>query len=399
MKKFFFAIVIFFLCLLPIKAKELPVEVSADGVVLMNADTKQVIYEKNPDKKEILASLTKLMTAYTVIDNIKDLDKTVVIKTEDISNLWGYTIVGLQVGDKVTYRDLLYAALLKSGADAALALANHTSGNEEAFVKLMNKEAAKLGMVNSHFADSYGGDDQNVSTPREMALFLKTALANKDFKKIFGTDNYKMSNGLEAINYTNAIEIFHGLDTELLTGNKSGFTQPAGLLLASTATINGINYILIVCKSDINSYYSTAIIESHRIYNYVSTQKFIEKTLIPKGTILKTIKVVDGTTSEYVVNATEDIVATLLEEDSDKITYDYNITDTITKDNKAGDNLGYIDVLVDGNIIYTYNVYLNDDIYYEKESHTFIFIIIGLALIIIVLFSVNVLVKPKKKKK
>lgn len=399
MKKLLFILIFFFILLFPVNAKQLPVDVTADAVVLMNADTKQIIYEKNPDKKEILASLTKLMTAYTAMDHIKNLDQKITIKYADIYNLWGYTICGLEEGDKVTYRDLLYGALLKSGADAALALANHVGGNEENFVKMMNQEAQKLGMINSHFADSYGGDEGNVSTAREMALFLKKALENKDFKKIFSTNRYKMTNDLEVINYTGSIEVFHGLDTTLLTGNKSGFTLPAGLLLASTATINNINYILIVCKSEVNSYYSTAILETHKIYDYVSTQKLIEKTIIPKGTILKTINVEGGTTSEYVVDATEDIKATILESDASKITYDYNITDTITTDNKIGDNLGYIDILVDGDIIYTYNIYLNDNIFHEDESHFAILIIIGLAFLIIILFSVNILNKPKSSKK
>ncbi len=399
MKKIFFIIVLFFVSYLPVKAISLPVEVSADAVVLMNADTKQIVYEKNPDKKEIMASLTKLMTVYTVFDNIENIDTKITISDADIYNLWGYTVVGLEVGDRVTYRDLIYGALLKSGADAALALANHTSGTEEEFVKLMNEEAQKLGMRNTHFTDSYGGDDGNISTAREMALFLNVALENKDFKKAFGTNRYQMSNGLEAINYTEAIEVFHGLDTELLTGNKSGFTLPAGLLLASTATINGINYILIVCKSDVNSYYSTAILETHKIYDYVSNQKFIEKTIIPKGTILKTIEVVGGTTSEYVVSAEEDIIATIVESDTSNITYDYNITDSINAKNKIGDNLGYIDILVDGEVIYTYNVYLHDNIFTQNESHLVILVIIILAFIIIVLFSVNIFNKTKKTKK
>ena len=399
MKKLIYFFILFFILLFPINAKQLPVDVTADGVVLMNADTKQIIYEKNPDKKEILASLTKLMTAYTAMNRIKNLDQKITIKQADIYNLWGYTICGLEVGDKVTYRDLLYGALLKSGADAALALANHIGGNEENFVKLMNEEAQKLGMINTTFTDSYGGDEGNISTAREMALFLKEALSNKDFKKIFSTRTYKMTNGIEVINYTGAIETFHGLDSNLLTGNKSGFTLPAGLLLASTAKINGIEYILIVCKSEVNSYYSTAILETHKIYDYVSTQKFIEKTIVPKGSLLKTITVTGGTTSEYAVIANEDIIATILESDEDKITYDYNLVDTITTDNKVGDNLGYVDILVDGNIIYTYNIYLTDNIFYEHESHFIILIITGLALVILILFSVNIINKPKSSKK
>lgn len=398
MKKIIFAFLTFILIISYPKALPLPVDVTADSVVLLNLDKDEIIYTKNPDKPEILASLTKIMTAYTVITHVPNLDKVVTITSKDLENLYGFTCAGLKVGDKVTYKDLLYALILISGADAAQALANHTSGNAENFVKLMNEEAQKLGLRHTNFADSYGGDDNNISTAREMSRLLKIALQNETFKKVFSTNYYTLRNGLKVTNYTGAYATFHGLDPSLLTGNKSGYTPEAGLLLASTATINQTNYALMVCKSKINSYFSSHVLDTYKIYDYISNLKFTERTILKKGTTLKRVEVSNGTISEYVITVDRDIKTLLTDADYEKIKYDYHITNLITPDNKMGDNLGYVDILIDNEVIETYHVYLKDEIFsYQKESKIIIIIIIALIFFSIVLLCTNVINFDRKR--
>lgn len=401
MKKVFFLVFLFILPISYSKALPLPEEVgvTADAVVLLNLDADEIIYTKNPDKEEILASLTKIMTAYTVIENVNNLEKKITVTEKDLANLYGFTCAGLEVGDKVSYLDLLYAMMLISGADAAQTLAIHTSGSVEAFNDLMNKEASKLGLRHSHFADSYGGDDDNISTAREMSRLLKAALQNKTFKKIFGTNYYTLSNGLRVTNYTAAYATFHGLDSSLLTGNKSGYTPEAGLLLASTATINGTNYALIVCKSEVNSYYSTHVLDTYKIYNYIADLQFKNYNILKKGTVLKTIEVENGTTSEYLAVVDENRTALLTEEDYNKITYEYHITNLITPNNKIGDNLGYVDIIIDDEIIDTYHVYLKEEIFtYQKESKIILILLIAFIFIALILLCTNILTLTKRKK-
>ena len=397
MKRKFYLILLFLLFVVKVNALPLPVEVTADGVILMNADTGEVIYEKNPDKKEILASLTKMMTIYTALDYQDNLNKKVTITQKDIAGLWEYTKVGLEEGEKVTYTDLLYGAMLRSGADAALALANHIGGSEEKFVKLMNAEAEKMGLRNTHYADSYGGSDDNVSTPREQALFVREAVKNKTFKKIFGAKEYTLSNGIKVVNNTRNLARFYAYDPNIITGDKPGYTTPAGLLLASTATINGVNYILVVCKSDINEIFSQHVIDSYKIYHYIIEHTSKEQVIIPKDSVLTTIPVVDGTTSEYAVIADEDIKLKLTTEEFDRITYDYNVASYITPYNKVGDNLGYIDILIDGEVVSTYNIFLKDKIFsYQEQSKKIIVIIVLLGFVVIVLLCVNIFARTKK---
>lgn len=392
MKKVLLFLISFLLSLTIVNALELPVDVTADSVILVNRDDDRIIYTKNPDKEQILASLTKVMTLYTAINKIDNLNKKVTITAKDVEDLWGFTQVGLKEGDVVTYRDLLYATNLTSGADAAQALALHLSGSMEAFTEEMNENAKKIGLNHTHFADTIGRGDDNISTAREFAILLKVCLENETFEKIFNTTYYKMSNGLESINYTRSLATFHGLDDRLITGNKSGYTPEAGLLLASTATINNVNYILITMHSEENQWKSTHVLDSWKIYEYLKTLEFHEKTILPKGKKLKRINVENGTISEYLVTLDHDVKLTLTDEEFEKVSIEYHIVDNINANTKKGSNLGYVDILVGDDVVETINIYLNDKIFTrQEESRLIMIIIIGLAFAVFVLLCTNIL--------
>lgn len=388
-------ILIFFFLFIPLnvtKALALPVEVTADSVALINADTGDFIYGKNEDKVEIMASLTKLMTAYAVINNVNDLNTKVTITEADIANLAGFTCAGIKVGDRVSYTDLLYALILLSAADAAQSLAYHTSGSLNDFKNLMNDEAQKLGLTKSHFEDSYGGDDNNVSTAREMSVLLRKCLENSTFKKIFTTKNYTLSTGLEVKNYTPIFAQYHGLDPDLITGSKSGYTPEAGLLLASTSTIDGQNYILVTCKSALNEKLTTHVLDSYKVYQYIKDHHYENRVVLKKGEELKKIKVDESTTSEYITYVDKDVSVFLNDEEASRVKVEPKIVEEINSEYKKGDILGYVDITLDGEVLKSYYVYLNDEIFpYEEPSKVVIVIIILFVFFIILLFTLNIL--------
>lgn len=389
-----------FLLLFPttLYALELPVDVTATGVFLYDIEKDKALYEKNPDQEVVLASLTKIMTAYTVLEHVPNIKEKVRIDESDLYNLYGFTQIGLEVDDVVTIEDLLYAMLLYSAADASQALAHVVAGNDADFVALMNIEAQKLHMRNSYFADSFGRDDHNVSTPREMAYLLNEALKNETFKKIFTTTQYRMSNGVEVVNYTRSWLTYYGLDDTIFTGNKPGYTEVANLLLASTATIQNTDYILILCNASLNEKLTTHILESYQILDYVRTNYYAERTFIKKGTILKKIKVEESTINEYVVTAERDVKAVLSDEDYQNVTLDYHIVDAIDSSYKIGDNLGYIDIYSGNDIVATYHVYLTDSIFQmEEQKRISILVMVVLLIVILLLFLSNVLSNKKKK--
>ena len=398
MKKLLYIFLLFLISISTIKALELPVEITGEAAIVYNLDSNQIIYEKNPDTPYTIASLTKIMNAYTAINNVKDLNQKVTITDKDVYNLWGYTVAGLESGDEVTYKDLLYAMILPSGADASQALAYHISGSTEEYIKLMNKEAKKLGLRNATFADTYGGNDNNIASAREVLRLTLAALKNEDFNTVFKTTQKRLSNGKEVVNYTKSIATYHGLNSDLITGSKSGFTQKAGLNLVSTTTINNTNYLIVVLKCNINSYNTQHVLDTYQILHHLETQEFETRTILKKGTKIKKIPVEESTISEYIAYVEEDIKITLPKQEFTNIKLEYNITDKIKNTYTRGENLGYIDIKLNDKVITTYNIYLKDKIYTIKElPRNIIIITLSLIIIVFIIFISNLFSKKKKK--
>ncbi len=230
MKKIIFLLIIFFLLPITPKAIELPIKVSAKGVALYDLTHDQFIYSKNLDQQFELASLTKMYREYLTVINNLNSKKKVKITRDSFYRLDAFTKIGLKEGEVLTLNELLYASNLNSGADASQALAYGTTKNVKDFVLLMNETVKGMGLYNTHFETTYGGSNNDTSTPREVVYFLKEALQNKEFERIFNGKYLRLSNGLEAINYTRAIASFYGYDPDLIKGNKSGYTDDAGML-------------------------------------------------------------------------------------------------------------------------------------------------------------------------
>ena len=157
-------------------------DINSKHAILINLNEDTILYEKNSEEKTKIASLTKIMTAIIVFDNVDNLDKKLTLTSEDFRGLAEShaAVAGFKVGQTVSYRDLLYGLLLPSGADAAKALARNISGSEDAFVELMNKKAKELKLDNTHFVNNTGLDeDGEYSTVKDISVMFKYALNNK----------------------------------------------------------------------------------------------------------------------------------------------------------------------------------------------------------------------------
>ena len=335
-----------------------------------------------------------MYTEYLAIINNLNLKKKVKITRDSFYRLDAFTKIGLEEGEVLTLNELLYASNLNSGADASQALAYGTTKNVKDFVLLMNETVKGMGLYNTHFETTYGGSNNDTSTPREVVYFLKEALQNKDFERIFNGKYLKLSNGLEAINYTRSIASFYGYNPDLIKGNKSGYTDDAGMLLASTATINDVDYILVVFKSKVLHIPNEKwhIKDTYDIYNYLKDKNYEERTLIEKGTYLETIPVENSTISEYILNSDEELTLILNDEEYDSVTYDSHIIDKISNKTKQGSSLGHIDIYVGDELIYTYKLELKDYIFDKKQeakTKAYIFIILLICLIGLFLFNLK----------
>ena len=223
--------------------------------ILLDAQSGRVLAQKRADERTAPASLTKMMTVLLAIEAEPDLDKQVTLPEDFFPALQteNASMAGFMPGETVTVQDLLYGAMLPSGAECCEALAQLVSGSEENFAALMNQKAAELGMKNTHFTNATGlTDTEHYSSAADMAKLLQAALHNVTFRTIFTTEHYTTTATAqhpEGVSLTSTL--LGKLDgTELpagaqIEGGKTGYTAAAGLCLASLATVNGKEYILV----------------------------------------------------------------------------------------------------------------------------------------------------------
>ncbi|AWK50768.1 D-alanyl-D-alanine carboxypeptidase [Clostridium beijerinckii] len=170
-----------------VKAETTQPEINAEGCILIDASTGEVLYGKNEEKVLEPASTTKVMTALITLEKCK-LDDQVTVQ-EDFTKIDG-TAIGLLKGDVLTVRDLLLGLILESGNDCANALADHISGSTIEFSKLMNAKAKELGALHTNFKNPSGlPDPEHTTTAHDLALFLREAINNKDYMNISNTQS------------------------------------------------------------------------------------------------------------------------------------------------------------------------------------------------------------------
>lgn len=228
--------------------------ISSRCAILCDLTDGRVICEKNAAEKVKIASLTKIMTAIVAIENLPDMRETYtmsgrVIKTLKAENS---SVAGFVEGETVTAYDLLYAAMLPSGGDGAMGLAELVGGSQEGFVDMMNAKAAELGMNRTHFTNATGlDDDGNYSCAYDVSLLFEYALKNDTFRQVVTTSHYTSNPTPQHPNGINMVSTVYdgfsenGLDMGAVVGGKTGFTGAAGRCLATYAVKDGKEYILI----------------------------------------------------------------------------------------------------------------------------------------------------------
>ena len=224
------------------------------SAVLMDLKSGRVIAQKDPDELRSPASLTKMMTVLLTIEAEPDLDALVTVPEDIFPALTAAeaSMAGFEPGEAVTVQDLLYGAMLPSGAECCETLARQVSGSEENFVALMNEKAEELDMTHTHFMNTTGlTESRHYSTADDLAELLRVALQNDIFREIFTTEQYTSSpteqhpSGLTFFSTLLSQLNGHELKSGEILGGKTGYTSAAGLCLASLARVKGREYILI----------------------------------------------------------------------------------------------------------------------------------------------------------
>lgn len=214
--------------------------------VIYDRKSKRVIYGKNENIKCAMASTTKIMTAIVVLENA-ELNKEVTIGKKAAGT--GGSRLGLNVGDKITIKDLLYGLLLRSGNDAAVALAIEIGESIEGFAEMMNNKAKEIKLKNTNFVTPHGLDNaEHYTTATELAILTDYALSNELFKKIVGTKNYTITINGYSKNLNNTNELLGVIDG--VVGVKTGFTNGAGRCLVANVVRENRDFITVVLGAD-----------------------------------------------------------------------------------------------------------------------------------------------------
>ena len=374
MKKILYSILIFLLILLNFSTVcaddvdnevdfEDTIEVTASNVselpktnsrryIVYDRISKSMIIGKNEDIKSAMASTTKIMTTIVILEKA-DLNETVTVSAK--AGGTGGSRLGLKRGDKASVRDLLYGLMLRSGNDAAVALAEHVGGSVKGFAELMNEKAIELGLTNTHFVTPHGLDDANhYTTALELAKLTDYAMDNETFAKIVGTKSTTIyiNNQSRQINNTNELlGVLNGV-----VGVKTGFTNNAGRCLVTETKRNNMDIITIVLGADTKkdrTKDSVNLIEytfsKYKMYNL--EEQIIEEFNKWKNINEKRILIIKGKTSnpKLALGAIEK--ATIPICDNDKIEYSINALTEVEAPVEQWNVMGTLTVKLNGEIL------------------------------------------------
>ncbi len=238
------------------RAAALVGDIYSARALLTELSSGRVLYRKAPEERSAPASLTKMMTIILALEALPDLDEEILLPEAIFPPLHtaGASMAGFQPGERVPVRDLLYGAMLPSGAEAAVGLACAVSGSESDFVQRMNEKAGELGMTETRFANCTGLNHPGQwSTARDMTVLLQYALQNEMFRELFTRPTYRTPSneyhpsGISMVNTMfSQVRTARIEEVGYLLGGKTGYDGPvSGLCLASLAEVGGEEYILI----------------------------------------------------------------------------------------------------------------------------------------------------------
>lgn len=250
MKKIIITIFIFMLFMPIVKAED-SLNLDSESAILIDEASGKVLYEKNPDAKLPMASMTKIMSMLLIMEKIESgalkYDDKVII-SKNASGMGGSQVF-LQEGEEYKVEALLKCIAVSSANDAVVAMAEKISGSVESFVNLMNEKAKELGLANTKFANPHGLDAENhYSSARDMSRLARELLKHKDILKFTSIyeDYLTKPDGSQVwlVNTNRLVRFYDGVD-----GLKTGYTTEAGYCLTATAKKNDLRLISVVMKS------------------------------------------------------------------------------------------------------------------------------------------------------
>ena len=385
------------------------VETYSPNIIMIEASTGKVVYEKDGYAPVPPASTTKVMTALLTLENCQ-LTDTAKVSHEAIYTVpVGYTHAYLVEGEILTIDQLLHILLIPSANDAANVLAEHISGSTSSFATMMNTRAKELGCQNTNFVNANGIQaEDHYSSAYDLAIIAREAMKNETFRKIVSTTSYTLpSTNLypTADRYfknTNQLILKDDRDSvdnyyyEYATGIKTGYTEAAGECIIASAEKDGIEYILVVLGSGkTENGLSERFIDCKNLFNY-AFKNYRLYPIVEENSVLKQVRISKaGLFDNNLDLIVQDNITLVLKNstDTNTITPTVNITSDLTAPITKNSIIGTITYEVDGNT-YTSNLLASRDI----AEANFLNTILPFIFIILILFLLYRLTRTKKKK-
>lgn len=348
--------------------------INSRAAIVYERSSGKILYGKEENEKRKMASTTKIMTAIVVLENT-NLDDIVTISSKAEGT--GGSRLGLHKDDKISIQDLLYGLLLCSGNDAAVALAEHVSGDLSNFANMMNSKATSLGLSSTHFVTPHGLDDDNhYTTAYELALITNYALKNDVFANLVKTKTYTISINNHPKTLSNTNELLGNLDG--VYGVKTGFTNGANRCLVTAVKRDNMDIICIVLGADTKKDRTK---DSINLINYSFnnfkmvhikekiTNEFVNWKICNSSSF-RVEKGVSDSVDIIIQDIPYDFFPIKCNQTDDMSIYIYCNTE-LTAPLPSGSTLGYLAVSVNNQTVLTLNLYNSNSIALKSPTKFF----------------------------
>ncbi|MFR4987177.1 MAG: D-alanyl-D-alanine carboxypeptidase family protein [Lachnospirales bacterium] len=361
MKKFIIFFLVFFILSSNIvfaNDKENSINVDAQSAILMDYKTGRVLYSKNADDPLAMASTTKIMTAIIAIEN-GNLEDTV--KVSKNATKAPPVKMNLKENEEIKLKDLLYALMLQSSNDAAVAIAEHISGSVEIFCDNMTKKAKELGAKDTVFRTPNGLDSlDHHSTAYDMAVITRYALNNKQFMDIINTKQVSFKTNMsnyDIINKNRLLSEYEGAN-----GVKTGYTGKAGHCFVGSATQNDMTLISVVLASGWGEKgKKQKWVDTKNILNY-GFNNFSYESILSQNDCLDTISVIKGEKDNMPLYYEKDIILPLSKDEKEKISIKLDYIKSLQAPVKKDEKVGVANIYINDNLITQTNILTKEDI-------------------------------------
>jgi D-alanyl-D-alanine carboxypeptidase (penicillin-binding protein 5/6) len=348
--------VIILLLATPIKVSALTKnDISAPSAILVNSDNFKILYEKNSHQQRSVASITKVMTVLLIMEDIESgkISLSDTVTTSEHASSMGGSDIWLEEGEQMSVDDMLKATLVASANDCAVALAEYTSGSEEAFVSRMNQRAKELGMNDTVFKNCNGLDEEgHLSSAYDVALMSAELIKHKkvfDYTTIWL--DFLRDGKTQIVNTNKLLKSYNGI-----TGLKTGTTDEAGCCISATATRDNMNLIAVAlgCDTGTERFKCASTMLDYGFNNY--------GVIVPEKVKLDTIKVNKGMEGQVALKADEPETVITEKTNTEEIETIVKISDSIDAPVKANTVVGKIIYKLKGKTIQQVDVKTKEDV-------------------------------------